>query len=757
MKWHTALIENIKMLKRINSLQALREERGSILVLTAVLLPLMLGMLGFAYDVGNLYMHKSRLQNVADAAALAGARAFIDSQSKKEGPKDALDTTTSTDKSELYTLNGGSKNRGEPHADADTAADNYIYKNMVNLGNSVKSDKYSHYALESSGKAYYRIGLSEEVPLYFLPIILKNKYSQNVSVDAIALLPAEEEDEFPPTIFGSLYTYSGYLNVNQGTMTNPNSDALGKKPTEGGATINMTFDGKMIYTGQSTSGYYGLQDDVEHMYTRIGKAEQIRQNLSVREMGTRYSNDPKKTTKSINLSDYQAILNSKLAQPHIELDMTNQEGQDKLTVDNINNLNSELYVQQQTDKDGNGLYELSYGGKNYSFAVNTNVDVNSSERYYSYDSNNNKIKYLWYNDGNVPSYTSSKNFNDDKGINYDGCYVLDESGNKIYYKIYNDDVFFANENGIQLAKINKNATEFKYTNSGNEVAIDFALIKRDNLQNASKLSTKINTNVIHLTGTSNKTLTIDKKVTGGGDLTQPLYIINDTNQEMQVTVTASNVRPIVIIHNGTNAVRVSVSNGAIFDAVVYAPNVTGGGEDGVTVKLYNSSYMGNIVASNISISNSGPASFTQVNYLETDSSLYEKIVARASELGQLFGDDTADLTDPSNPPSKKYNNNWQQWYENVGAEAATAWFNSLTDAQKNAFWTSWDKAKRPTDTSLLDDWYENGWKTNWFFKAWSPSEEVIRAAKNNNATVSDEKIRLINPRIEENPFYATAS
>lgn len=637
MKWHTALIENIKMLKRINSLQALREERGSILVLTAVLLPLMLGMLGFAYDVGNLYMHKSRLQNVADAAALAGARAFIDSQSKKEGPKDALDTTTSTDKSELYTLNGGSKNRGEPHADADTAADNYIYKNMVNLGNSVKSDKYSHYALESSGKAYYRIGLSEEVPLYFLPIILKNKYSQNVSVDAIALLPAEEEDEFPPTIFGSLYTYSGYLNSMQGTMSNPNDDMLGKKPGANGtsgATIKMTFDGKMIYTGnQTVTDTYRFESQyIKHFYTYEGKTEQLNQNLSIYEMGTNYTNDPKKTSAPINLSSYEDILTENLLQrEHIELHMNKAADKAKYTIANISNKDSDLYKRQVKDSNGNIVTET----------IVTNV-----------------------------------------------FYVTDDT----------------------------DAPE----------------------------------------------LVIDQKVIGSGNTEEPIYIINGTNQEFKIHVKKDNVRPIAIIHMRTNNVQITIDAGATFNGVIYAPHVAGGGEGGVKLQLYGrngneAAFEGNIVAANIGISNDGTARFKQVNHLEKDQSLYEKIVKRASELGQLFGDDTADLTDPSNPPSKKYNNNWQQWYENVGAEAATAWFNSLTDAQKNAFWTSWDKAKRPTDTSLLDDWYENGWKTNWFFKAWSPSEEVIRAAKNNNATVSDEKIRLINPRIEENPFYATAS
>ena len=59
-------------------LQKLREkmkstQRGAIMVFFAILVPLFLGMIGFAVDAGFLYMQKAKLQDIADAAALAGA------------------------------------------------------------------------------------------------------------------------------------------------------------------------------------------------------------------------------------------------------------------------------------------------------------------------------------------------------------------------------------------------------------------------------------------------------------------------------------------------------------------------------------------------------------------------------------------------------------------------------------------------------------------------------------------------------------
>ena len=116
----------------------MNNQRGAIFVLTALFLPVFLAFLGFAYDVGNLYIHKTKLQNVADAAALAGGRAFLLSQEKAEGPKDTVDRfpgkdgapDRQADDEEEYMV-GGSKTPGGNHPDADKAANDYIFKNIV--------------------------------------------------------------------------------------------------------------------------------------------------------------------------------------------------------------------------------------------------------------------------------------------------------------------------------------------------------------------------------------------------------------------------------------------------------------------------------------------------------------------------------------------------------------------------------------------------------------------------------------------------
>jgi Flp pilus assembly protein TadG len=58
--------------------------RGNIVVLTAVLMVVMLGMIAFAVDVGYMYTLQTQLARSVDAAALAGAGVLVDGQSAAE-------------------------------------------------------------------------------------------------------------------------------------------------------------------------------------------------------------------------------------------------------------------------------------------------------------------------------------------------------------------------------------------------------------------------------------------------------------------------------------------------------------------------------------------------------------------------------------------------------------------------------------------------------------------------------------------------
>ena len=58
--------------------QRLRDRRGAILALAMITIPVCIGMAALAIDLGILYVARSEAQRTADAAALAGASAYLD-------------------------------------------------------------------------------------------------------------------------------------------------------------------------------------------------------------------------------------------------------------------------------------------------------------------------------------------------------------------------------------------------------------------------------------------------------------------------------------------------------------------------------------------------------------------------------------------------------------------------------------------------------------------------------------------------------
>jgi Flp pilus assembly protein TadG len=53
-----------------------KDQRGGVALIFALSLPTLLGMVGLALDYANLNLQHTKIKNIADAAALAGAREF---------------------------------------------------------------------------------------------------------------------------------------------------------------------------------------------------------------------------------------------------------------------------------------------------------------------------------------------------------------------------------------------------------------------------------------------------------------------------------------------------------------------------------------------------------------------------------------------------------------------------------------------------------------------------------------------------------
>lgn len=75
----------------------LKYKRGSVIILWAFLLPFILGVTGVVIDIGVAYVNRTKLQHVADAAALAGAAKF-----KSEKFTDPATITAMEDEAKAY-------------------------------------------------------------------------------------------------------------------------------------------------------------------------------------------------------------------------------------------------------------------------------------------------------------------------------------------------------------------------------------------------------------------------------------------------------------------------------------------------------------------------------------------------------------------------------------------------------------------------------------------------------------------------------
>ena len=828
MFWHDKFIELSVKLKQLKTWKILRQEYGSILIFTAAVLPILLGLTGIAFDVGNLYMHKARLQNIADAAALAGARAFADSQANAdENDRDKVDqkiTVTSYKPAVTYSFNDKPSERekqhgtvASPHQNADKEADKYIYNNLANLGNDISTDLYSHYALlskEYNPRTFYRVGLVEKVDLYFLPIIRGIGKKQSVGVEAIVLLSEDTGEEIPDTVFSNLFTYTGKLNA----QANKNN------------TVKTTFEGQISYTGDmnaSENEYFEVNGNLPYLYTDTGGNQ---------------TNNPKKHSTGINLEQYIDFFREKVDQTKalnacVELDMSVESERKKLTQDtvrNMNDLTKPLYQKQEIDKNGNLMYIIKYtdefnAKKDFTFSINEAYDDNDYRRYYTIDDQDNTMYCLKYVLDNglairVASYVNEQQAAEDGFRPYPEdplrpytdpdtnreykYYVVDGSKDRLYYSIgtakgKNDRywVYFVTPekkvlydaywtpggtNGnptypdFYLYPWAKNSdqcgTHFKYSTQ-NKKDVDYRLIsfkvfKDVNFTSPTARNLTLNANVFHLIKKADPTysaateLTFQNKLTGHGNTSEPIYIIDETENELKITVNESNERPVVIVHTGSTPVTVIINRSKTFNGTIYAPNAT------VKITPRNgTTFEGNIVASDISVikeSLDSTSTFIQKNHLESDTDLYGKIIQYAQNdtngEAQLF----SDATDLSKPPSNTFNSSWENWYSYVGKDAAEAWFNSLNHNQQVAFWRTWDAAHRPPNAdeygTLFPDqgpynaWYDqDGWKdpkNGWYFTDWSPTTDEKNDAKLNKVIehVFDTKVRLINPRLDANPF-----
>lgn len=232
-------------------------QKGAILVLTAFLLPLLLAATGCAIDFGNLYYQKSRLQNAADAAALAGAHQYVKVYETKHA--------------------SGAKTA------ADALADEYIIGGHHNLQLDEAVEIQHELKLGKKQKYYYIVTISKAVPLYFLQIFLSEKEA-TVSAHSNAVIYSNEntaeskENKMPPHLF----VFSRQLTGVNSIDSPDNFDLAGK--------IITTFDGSVVYTDPNHEPiqYSTQTDKLQEFFTKRARDEGLSVNEARKRDGSVY-------------------------------------------------------------------------------------------------------------------------------------------------------------------------------------------------------------------------------------------------------------------------------------------------------------------------------------------------------------------------------------------------------------------------------------------------------------------------------------
>ncbi len=198
--------------------KAVRREKGAMITLTAILLPVIIGFAGLAFDAGNLYVNKAKLQDTADAAALAGGRAYVNS----------LGTGGSV------TLTQAQLNAKKPvliaAANEYIAKNNPLYKEKLDAGQGNTKKSYAmgkETKTEDSNKSteYFRVTLTETVPVYLLPVLgIQNIADVSVyatvkisdtEVTTVKAEPDPYDDDHDPLIIAG----RSFINEHKGSNT----------------------------------------------------------------------------------------------------------------------------------------------------------------------------------------------------------------------------------------------------------------------------------------------------------------------------------------------------------------------------------------------------------------------------------------------------------------------------------------------------------------------------------------------------------
>lgn len=183
-----------KKFSNLSRLVASIKQGGQVSILFAFLMPIFILFLGVALDLGWYYLNVSRLQNAADAAAVAGAQTLINSDS--DNFSDYKNVTL------ISKYPGKVSNQYRPNDSALEMARVYAGKNLsgeegvlVNswTKNEVETEGPTLY--EQGDNLYFVVQLKDTIKHFFLPGWFDD---MTAPVTAVAMMTKEPDKVVPP-------------------------------------------------------------------------------------------------------------------------------------------------------------------------------------------------------------------------------------------------------------------------------------------------------------------------------------------------------------------------------------------------------------------------------------------------------------------------------------------------------------------------------------------------------------------------------
>ena len=305
-------------------------QKGQAIVMLA------LGMAGLMFtsaivvDVGDYMLQTSKLQNAADAAALAGVAAYVDSSDNRLITKPS---DMEYDKSFVEAVNGKDytfKPLEEEELDkGDTEADLYIKKNtseklsIDNATTGLWEAPIEVTLVDKSTASYtsiycYRVDLKRDVDLHFAKFFGMQSYPTTVSAVAIAMPTADTEpeedniDEFIKVVNANIYKTAP--NLYWESIYNSSSSRIYSVTSTNEDTKETTTEDGEIY-GARNDRYFTTTINDYTSDSELTVASGIDDNtLAWKEGSDRFCADPIQGTDLVGLKTLVYTINQKFVQ-----------------------------------------------------------------------------------------------------------------------------------------------------------------------------------------------------------------------------------------------------------------------------------------------------------------------------------------------------------------------------------------------------------------------------------------------------------